>query len=154
MLFTLTSSAFADGSPIPNKHTRLGKNIAPRLEWAGAPDETRSFALVVEDPDAPNGTFRHWGVFNIPGDRNALPEGSDIAPNGGLRFCENDFGNGRYYGPQPPKGHGVHHYHFRLAALDVHALSIPASAGIQAMWREARKHTIAETSLTGTFEQT
>ncbi|CDM62388.1 MULTISPECIES: YbhB/YbcL family Raf kinase inhibitor-like protein [Rhizobium] len=153
MPFILSSAAFADGCPIPEKYSRLGENIAPPLSWSGAPDNTRSFALVVEDPDAPNGTFRHWGVFNIPPERNELPESSDTAPGGTARFCNNDFGNARYDGPQPPKGHGTHRYQFKLAALDVLNLSIPAQAGAKAMWEEAGKHAIAQASLTGTFEQ-
>jgi Raf kinase inhibitor-like YbhB/YbcL family protein len=153
MPLVLTSAAFEDGAPIPVKHTRLGENIAPPLSWAGAPPDARSFALIVEDPDAPRGTFRHWGVYNIPSERSGLSGSSDTVPGGGPRFCENDFGNARYDGPQPPKGHGVHHYHFKLAALDVPSLSIPSSAGIDTMWKEAKKHAIADASLTGTFEQ-
>ncbi|MGH6808058.1 MAG: YbhB/YbcL family Raf kinase inhibitor-like protein, partial [Ensifer adhaerens] len=101
-----------------------------------------------------SGTFRHCGVFNIPAEWDSLPESADTAPGGGSRFAENDFGNARYDGPQPPKGHGLHHYHFRLAALDVPSLQIPGSAGVAAMWREAKKHMLAETALTGTFETT
>jgi Raf kinase inhibitor-like YbhB/YbcL family protein len=108
--------------------------------------------LIVEDPDAPSGTFRHCGIFNIPAEVNELQESADTAPGGGPRFSENDFGNARYDGPQPPRGHGVHHYHFRLAALDVANLSVPSSAGVEAMWREARKHILAQADLTGTFE--
>jgi Raf kinase inhibitor-like YbhB/YbcL family protein len=124
----------------------------PPLKWNGAPHEVRSYVLMIEDPDAPAGTFHHCGIFNIPADWDGLPESADTAPGGGPRFVENDFGNARYDGPQPPKGHGIHHYHFRLAALDVPSLAIAGSAGVEAMWREARKHTLAQTSLTGTFE--
>lgn len=152
MPLVLTSAAFVDGAPIPVRHTRLGENIAPPLSWTGAPADTKSFALIVEDPDAPRGTFRHWGVYNIAAERSGLSENSDTAPGGGPRFCKNDFGNARYDGPQPPKGHGVHHYHFSLAALDVPSLSLPSSPGIEAMWKEAKKHAIANASLTGTFE--
>jgi Raf kinase inhibitor-like YbhB/YbcL family protein len=152
MSLTLVSSAFAEGGKIPEKYSRIGENLFPPLAWNGAPDGVQSFALIVEDPDAPSGTFRHCGIFNIPAEVNELPESADTAPGGGLRFSENDFGNARYDGPQPPKGHGVHHYYFRLAALDVPNLSVPSSAGIEAMWREARKHTLSQASLSGTFE--
>lgn len=152
MSLTLVSSAFADGGRIPKKYSRMGENLFPPLAWNGAPEGVQSYALIVEDPDAPSGTFRHCGVFNIPAEVNELPESVDTTPGGGPRFAENDFGNARYDGPQPPKGHGVHHYHFRLAALDVPNLSVPSSAGVEAMWREARKHTLAQAGLTGTFE--
>lgn len=154
MSLTLMSPAFSDGGRIPDKYARRGQNLFPPLKWSGAPGAVRSFALIVEDPDAPSGTFRHCGVFNIPAEWDSLPESADTAPGGGSRFAENDFGNARYDGPQPPKGHGLHHYHFRLAALDVPSLQIPGSAGVAAMWREAKKHMLAETALTGTFETT
>ncbi|MGI0524733.1 YbhB/YbcL family Raf kinase inhibitor-like protein [Rhizobium giardinii] len=152
MSLTLVSSAFPDGGKIPRKFSRLGENLFPPLTWTGAPDGVQSYALIVEDPDAPSGTFRHCGIFNIPAEVNELRESADTAPGGGPRFSENDFGNARYDGPQPPRGHGVHHYHFRLAALDVPNLSVPSSAGIAAMWREARKHILEQADLTGTFE--
>lgn len=116
----------------------------------GAPAETKSYVLIVEDPDAPNGTFRHCGIFNIPADWNELSQSADTAPGGGPRFSQNDFGNGRYDGPQPPKGHGLHHYHFKLAALDVANLTIPDAEGAEAMWNAAQKHILEETFVTGT----
>lgn len=152
MALTLMSPAFADGEPIPKKYTRNGENLFPPLKWTGVPDGTRSFALVVEDPDAPSGLFRHCGMFNIPPTKDGLPESVDTSPDQGPRYSENDFGNARYDGPQPPKGHGVHHYHFRLAALDVPSLTIPGTAGVKVMWDEANKHILAKAVLTGTFE--
>ncbi|MGK9054231.1 YbhB/YbcL family Raf kinase inhibitor-like protein [Neorhizobium petrolearium] len=114
MTLTLISPAFADGEPIPVKYTRLGENLMPPLKWSGPPEQTKSYVLIVEDPDAPNGTFRHCGAFNIPANWNELSQSADTAPDGGPSFSQNDFGNARYDGPQPPKGHGLHHYHFRL----------------------------------------
>jgi Raf kinase inhibitor-like YbhB/YbcL family protein len=149
----LISPAFADGEPIPRKFTRLGDNLCPALKWYGAPAGTKSFVLMIEDPDAPRGTFYHLGIYNIPPDWEGLPESVDTRPGEGRpRFAKNDFGNVQYDGPQPPPGHGLHHYHFRLAALEVPALSIPAAAGVEAMWREARKVAIAEAELVGTYE--
>lgn len=152
MALTLMSPAFADGEPIPKKYTRNGENLFPPLKWTGVPVGTRSFALVVEDPDAPSGLFRHCGMFNIPPTENSLPESVDTSPDQGPRYSENDFGNARYDGPQPPKGHGVHRYHLRLVALDVPNLTIPGTAGVKVMWDEANKHILAEAVLTGTFE--
>src|SRR5687767_2275713 len=120
MALTLRTPAFADGKKIPVKYTRDGDNLSPPLAWTGAASGTKSFALIVEDPDAPRGTFYHWAVFNIPADRDGLPEGFGNKPVGaGIKAGVNDFGNVGYDGPEPPHGHGVHHYHFRLAALDV-----------------------------------
>ena len=152
MSLVLNSPAFDEGTQIPARFSRLGENILPPLIWNGAPADVKSYALMVEDPDAPNGTFRHCGVFNIPADWDGLPESAHVDPHGGPQFAENDFGNIRYDGPQPPKGHGLHHYHFRLAALDVPSLSVPVSAGVEAMWREAKKHTLSQAELIGTFE--
>lgn len=154
MPLTLTSPAFAEGDRIPVKYTRDADNLSPPLAWSGAPAGTKSFALVVEDPDAPRGTFRHWGVFNIPADRDRLPESIETGPAARpLRFARNDFGNARYDGPQPPRGHGVHHYHFRLMALDVPSLAIPGDAGVEAIRREAGKHSLAEAEVIGVYER-
>src|SRR5262245_2939409 len=101
MTFQLSSPAFANGEPIPEKHARSGGNLPPLLAWSGAPRETLSFALVVEDPDAPSGTFRHWGVYNLPAEVTSLPD------ENGHAEAINDFGDRGYGGPQPPRGHGV-----------------------------------------------
>lgn len=150
MALKVSSPAFKDGSPIPDKYAKDGDNLSPPLEWAGAPEETRSFALLVEDPDAPSGTFLHWAVYDIPADRTGLGEGVDVSAFGrGI----NDFGNDRYDGPQPPSGHGVHHYHFRVAALDTDRLEdVTPGAGAMAVWDEALRHVIAEGELIGTYE--
>jgi Raf kinase inhibitor-like YbhB/YbcL family protein len=152
MSLNLVSTAFANGERIPQRYARLGENLLPPLRWNGAPADVQSYALMIEDPDAPSGTFRHCGIFNIPPEWDGLPESTDTASRDGVRFVENDFGNVRYDGPQPPRGHGVHHYYFRLAALDVASLPVTGSAGVEGMWREARKHFLAQASLVGTFE--
>ncbi|WIY53575.1 YbhB/YbcL family Raf kinase inhibitor-like protein [Devosia sp. YIM 151766] len=147
MPLTLTSPAFADGQPIPLKYTRDGENLAPPLQWTGAPETVESFILIVEDPDAPNGTFRHWAIYNIPDDWDGLPENVETGSDGAMRYGRNDFGNAHYDGPEPPKGHGVHHYHFRLGALSVPKLDIAADTDIKDLWRQAEKHLIAEARL-------
>jgi Raf kinase inhibitor-like YbhB/YbcL family protein len=152
MSMTLISPAFAEGERMPEKYTRLGENLMPPLKWQGTPADAKSFALIMEDPDAPSGIFRHCGVFNIPKDWNELSQSADTAPGGAPRFSRNDFGNTRYDGPQPPKGHGTHHYQFRIAALNVSNLTVPDTAGAEAMWNEARRHILSEASLTGTFD--
>jgi hypothetical protein len=98
-MLTLTSPAFAEGERIPLKYTRDGDNLSPPLRWTGVPEGTRSFVLIMEDPDAPGGTFRHWAAYNIPPDRRSLPESVETQPEGNaLRYAANDFGNERYAG--------------------------------------------------------
>jgi Raf kinase inhibitor-like YbhB/YbcL family protein len=153
MTFVLESPAFRHGETIPEKYSRTGQNVSPPLVWSGAPEGTRSFVLVVEDPDAPSGTFRHWGVYDIDGTRDRLPEGTTAgAKTESLGHGVNDFGNAHYDGPQPPKGHGVHHYDFRLAALDVETLDMDRRAPIEQIWKAAEPHILAEAELVGTFE--
>lgn len=152
MALTLSSPAFSEGGPMPARFTRDGENVSPPLRWSGAPEGTRSFALVVEDPDAPSGTFGHWAVFNIPPDANELPEAADGKPGtDALRQGKNDFGNTHYDGPAPPRGDSAHEYHFRLAAPDVPSLSVPGQVGVHQLWREARKHALEETELVATY---
>lgn len=114
----LSSSAFDNHGRIPARHTGEGEDVSPPLAWSGAPQGTRSFAVLCHDPDAPlvkAGTYGyvHWVVYNLPASTNALEEASD-AGTAGL----NDFGKGSYGGPMPPEGHGVHHYYFWILALD------------------------------------
>jgi Raf kinase inhibitor-like YbhB/YbcL family protein len=153
MAFSLESPAFRDGDRIPDKYARAGENLSPPLVWKDAPQGTRSFVLVVEDPDAPSGVFRHWGLYDIRPERDRLPEGTTAgAKTESLGHGINDFGNPRYDGPQPPKGHGVHHYHFRLAALDVESLHCDEKAKVADVLNQARPHVIAEAGLVGTYE--
>jgi Raf kinase inhibitor-like YbhB/YbcL family protein len=160
MPLTLRTPAFANGKPIPKKYTRDGENLSPPLAWSGAPAGTRSFVLIVEDPDAPHGTFYHWAMFNIPGDRDGLAEGAgkpSLAKSGDGASAPalglNDFGNLGYDGPEPPHGHGVHHDHFRLAALDVPSLRLPQRVEVAAVWAEATKHALATAEVVGTYER-
>lgn len=154
MAFVLNSPAFPDGHEIPRKHARDGENLSPPLEWQDPPPGTQSYMLIVEDPDAPSGTFRHWAVYNIDAGRNRLPEG--VSAGGwtdSLSHGVNDFGNPQYDGPQPPRGHGKHHYHFRLGALDVPSLDLPPTASTDEVLEEARPHIIAEAEMVGTYER-
>ncbi|HUZ72527.1 MAG TPA: YbhB/YbcL family Raf kinase inhibitor-like protein [Stellaceae bacterium] len=150
MPFAISSPAFADGQPIPALYSCVGANISPPIMWRDAPSGTRSFVLVVEDPDAPGRVFRHWGVYDIPADRTALSQGASLE---GLARAINDFGHARYDGPCPPPGTGVHHYRFRLAALDRAALVVGADADVAALWRAAQPYVIAEAELVGTYSR-
>jgi Raf kinase inhibitor-like YbhB/YbcL family protein len=153
MPFTITSPVFRNGEVIPTRHTRDGENLSPPLEWRDAPPETRSYVLIVEDPDAPSGMFRHWAMYNIPADGVGLPEGASAQGHRGAGEGVNGFGNARYDGPQPPKGHGPHHYHFRLAALDVPRLDVSASAKVEDVWAKAQPHIVAEAEVVGVYER-
>lgn len=153
MPLTITSPAFRDGEVIPPRYTRDGENLSPPLEWRDAPPETKSFVLIVEDPDAPSGTFRHWAMYNIPASETGLPEGASGQGHSGAGEGMNGFRNARYDGPQPPKGHGPHHYHFRLAALDAQRLDMPASAKAEDIWAKAQPHIIAEAEVVGVYER-
>jgi Raf kinase inhibitor-like YbhB/YbcL family protein len=153
MALTLTSPAFARNQKIPNQFSRDGGNVSPPIEWQGAPAGTRSFALVVEDPDAPRGTFRHWAAYDIPPDARRLTEGAGSRNQGSaIHMATNDFGNTQYDGPQPPPGHGVHHYHFRLFALDVPQLEVPPECRAKDVLDAARDHALAEADVVGVFE--
>ena len=145
---TLSSDGFKNGQPIPTDYTCDGSDKTPLLHWSDAPEATKSFALVIDDPDAPSGTFRHWGVFNIPSQARSIGGGERIGTE-----VTNDFGTQGYKGPCPPKGHGIHHYHVKLFALDVEKLDLPAGAKVVDVENAARKHAIAEGEIIGTYER-
>ena len=145
---SLSSDAFQNGQPIPSYHTCDGANRSPPLSWGEPPEGTKSFALVVDDPDAPSGTFRHWGAFDIPASTRRVGAGQSIGAQ-----ARNDFGNAGYGGPCPPKGHGPHHYHFKLFALDVDRLGLNAEPKVADVEREAEKHALGRAELVGTYER-
>ena len=144
----LTSDAFQNGQPIPVQYTCDGANQTPMLHWGEPPPGTKSFALVIDDPDAPSGTFRHWGVFDIPPSARSIGGSQRIGGE-----VSNDFGTTGYGGPCPPKGHGPHHYHFKLFALDVDQLEVPSNAKVVDVENAAQKHALAEGELIGTYER-
>jgi Raf kinase inhibitor-like YbhB/YbcL family protein len=142
----LRSSAFAPGETIPKKFAGDGDNLSPPLEWSSPPVGTKSFALIVEDPDAPSGTFLHWGIYNIDADRRRLPEGFAASGEG-----VNGFGHSRYDGPQPPPGDAAHHYHFKLAALDTRRIDLKPKASVDELWSTVEPHILAQTELVGLY---
>ncbi len=150
----INSSAFSDGDAIPRRFTCDGENLSPPLHWSGAPTETLSFALLCDDPDAPAGTWRHWAVYDLAADRTDLPEGAGRRGGGKtLRQAVNDFGDAAYGGPCPPRGHGPHHYHFRLLALSTDHLGVGPEASCRDVNRQARKYLIAESVLIGLYQR-
>lgn len=149
----ISSSAFGPNDVIPREFTCDGADLSPPLLWTDPPAGTRSFALIVEDPDAPRGIFRHWGLYNLPADRRALETGEGNRESGDFRQAHNDFGKIGYGGPCPPRGHGPHRYRFRLLALDVETLSIGTSPTIEKLLDRAEPHILASTVLTGQYER-
>jgi Raf kinase inhibitor-like YbhB/YbcL family protein len=150
----LRSSAFSDGETIPRRFTCEGEDLSPPLQWSDTPAETRSFVVLCDDPDAPGGIWHHWAVYDIPANRAALPEGAGGYGGGeGLKQAINDFGRSGYGGPCPPRGHGPHHYHFRLLALSTALLPVRKDPSCRDVEREARKHLIGEASLVGLYER-
>jgi Raf kinase inhibitor-like YbhB/YbcL family protein len=151
MPFQLISSAFADGGWIPDLHTGQGADISPSLEWAQEPTGTRSFALVVDDPDAPAGSWNHWLLYDLPSKIHNLAQGWKLTGPG--ISGKNDFGKVGYGGPCPPKGHGPHRYFFRLYALDIDTVGLPAGAQRSALDSAVKGHILAETLYMGRYER-
>jgi Raf kinase inhibitor-like YbhB/YbcL family protein len=143
----ISSPAFKEHGQIPEKHTTDGEDVSPALEWTGAPDGTKAFAIVVHDPDAPlvDG-FTHWVAYGIPADATGLPEGADHVIQG-----TNSMGNARYNGPAPPPGHGVHHYYFWVYALD-DDLALDPGLDRRALIDAIEDHVIEQARVIGTYE--
>lgn len=120
MSLPVRSTAFDRGSRIPKRHTGDGEDLSPPFSWEGVPAATASLALVCDDPDAPGKTWAHWVLYDLPAATRSLPEGipaRETLPDGSKQG-RNDFGKIGYGGPSPPRGHGDHHYHFKVYALD------------------------------------
>ena len=145
MPFAVSSPAFSNGAEIPRRHTCDGENRSPVLVWRDTPTGTRSFVLIVDDPDAPSGTFTHWVLFDIPA---GLTELSEAATSVG-RSGRNDFGKDGYGGPCPPKGHGPHRYFFKLSALDVETLELLDGTSRSRVEAAMKGHTLATRSSPG-----
>jgi Raf kinase inhibitor-like YbhB/YbcL family protein len=149
----VTTDAFAAGATIPEQYTCSGANKSPALKWTGAPATARSFALITDDPDAPRGTFVHWVVFDIPATVTSLPEDvprTETIAGGGTQG-DNGAGKLGYFGPCPPPGK-VHHYHFRLFALDS-TLGLKPGADADAVRSAMNGHTVASGELIGTYSR-
>jgi Raf kinase inhibitor-like YbhB/YbcL family protein len=144
---TVTSSAFDDGGTIPRRYSCDGDEVSPPLAWKGVPDGAHELALLVEDPDAPGGTFVHWVLFNIPADANGLAEG-DVPTN--ARQGQSSTGEAAYAGPCPPKGDAPHHYEFTLYALKS-GLDLPDGAAADDVRAAVAKAALARGRLVGRF---
>lgn len=150
MSFEIRSDAFAAGQEIPSRYSCDGEDISPGLSWTGAPQGTASFALILDDPDAPAGTWVHWVLFNVPGQATALSEALPVEPElaDGSRHGSNSWGSVGYGGPCPPRG--THRYFFKLYALDT-ALELEAGASKDQLLAAMQGHILAEAELMGEY---
>src|SRR5438094_2839023 len=149
--FALTSPAFEAGGNIPAEFSCQGADASPALSWADPPSKTQSFALVVDDPDAPSGTWVHWVAYDLPATLHSLPEGvpkQENVPGGGIQG-ENDFQKIGYGGPCPPPGK-PHRYFFKLYALDA-PLKLKPRATKEQVMEALKPHLLGESQLMGTF---
>jgi len=147
----IKSTAFGDGEDIPSEHTCDGEDTSPELSWSGAPEGTRSFALIMDDPDAPGGIFTHWVIFNIPGGSVELAEGVPTSAElpTGARQGRNGFGRTGYDGPCPPRGIS-HHYQFVIYALDK-VLDLAGGASKGQVVDAMEGHILGEGELVGIY---
>jgi len=155
MPLTIQSPAFQPNGNIPRLHTCEGNDVSPPLQWHGEPANTKSFAVVVDDPDAPDPkapkmTWVHWVAYNVPASTHALSEGASRKMPAGTREGKNDWKGTGYGGPCPPVGR--HRYFHKIYALDVELpdLHEPTKAGLEAAMKG---HVIAQAELVGTYQK-
>ena len=142
---TVTSTAFRDGGTIPRRYTCDGDGVSPPLAWQGVPANTGALALVVDDPDAPRGTFTHWVVLDLEHTTTSIAESQS-----GLTQANNSAGKPAYFGPCPPSG--THHYRFTVYALSK-ATALPAGTKLDEALKAIDAQTIARGRLTGLYSR-
>jgi Raf kinase inhibitor-like YbhB/YbcL family protein len=151
MSFVLETKAFPKAGEIPARYTCSGDDVSPALSWSGVPQGTQSFVLIVDDPDAPSGTFTHWIIYDLPAATHQLPEGVSKTDDlsGGGRQGRNDFRRVGYGGPCPPPGK-AHRYFFKLYALNA-VLNLPAGASRKDVEGAMHGLVLAQAELMGKF---
>ena len=160
MSLAILSSAFSNGQVIPRKHTGDGEDLSPPLAWSGVPEGAKELALICDDPDAPTPEpWVHWLIYKIPPTVQELPEGVPASPSVEKPFTalqgRNSWPSGQnvgYRGPAPPRGHGVHHYHFKLYALSS-ALALKPGADKRALLAAMAGQVLAEAEIVGTYKR-
>ena len=154
MAFEIRSSVITDNALMSAEQAGGrcgGENVSPDLEWSGVPSDAKSLALVVHDPDAPRAEgFYHWIAVDIPPSVRAVAKGEKFQPP--ARELPGDYGVPGYNGPCPPAGHGAHHYHFTVYALDVSKIDIPSGAEPFEAAEQIRSHSVGQATLVGLFE--
>ena len=153
MPFQISSMAFSSGEKIPQKFTCEGPDVSPQLNWTEAPGAAQSFALIMDDPDAPAGIWVHWVLYNLPANTRELPEDMEKREQlaTGALQGRNDFRTIGYGGPCPPPGK-PHRYYFKLYALD-RVLGLKSGATKQELLKAMNGHVLAEGELMGTFKR-
>jgi Raf kinase inhibitor-like YbhB/YbcL family protein len=153
MSFKLSSTSFVAGGMIPKQFSCEGTDLSPALEWSGAPENTKSFSLIADDPDAPVGTWVHWVLYDLPADAKQLAEGvpKDELLANGARQGKNDFRRIGYGGPCPPPG-PAHRYFFKLYALDA-KLNLKAGASKADVEKAMVGHILAQATLMGRYQR-
>ena len=153
MSLTLSSQSFANGGDIPKQFTCEGADISPQLSWSAPPAGNKSFALLVDDPDAPVGNWNHWTLWNLPASAGGLPEGvrKEAQLPDGTQQGMNDFHKVGYNGPCPPAGK-PHRYYFKLFALDA-KLDLKSGAGKPELERAMKGHILAQAEWMGRFKR-
>lgn len=146
--FSLNSKSLTNDSPIPKRYTCDGEDVSPDLTWNNPPAKTKSFALILSDPDAPGGRFYHWVLYNLPPTLTNLSEGLTQLPEGAMHG-KNSWGRARYNGPCPPKG-STHRYIFTLYALDT-VLPLSADSDVATVLESLENNILAKTSFTAKF---
>jgi Raf kinase inhibitor-like YbhB/YbcL family protein len=153
-MLTLSTPIFKPDGPIPPKYTCEGADVSPRLSWQNLPAATKSLVLIMDDPDAPRGTFDHWIAYDIPPSMTELAE--NFPPGGeiqGIKQGKNDMGMMGYGGPCPPPGHGVHHYRFKLYAVDLPTLGLAPGAAKKEIEAKMRGHILENAEMVGVYKR-
>ena len=157
LALTLRSPSFIEGTNIPVQNTCDGKDLSPPLQWGEIPSKVQSYALVMEDPDAPSGPWIHWVIYNIPGNSTSLEEGIEKIENlkngakQGVSWGVKEFSRLGYQGPCPPPGK-PHRYIFKLIALD-HSLNLPAKLSKFELEKAIQGHILGQTQLVGNYSR-
>ena len=157
MSIQLQSPAFGPNQHMPRKYTGDGENVSPPIKWSGLPPGTRELALIVDDPDAPMAEpFVHWVIYKIPSDSPGLPEQLPKSPKprtpDHTLQGKNTYRHIGYDGPAPPPGHGLHHYHFRVYALDK-PLEVETGLDNKSLLASMSGHILDTGELVGTYER-
>jgi len=164
MKLTIQSSAFVHGEPIPRRYSGEGEELSVPLSWSGLGEGVKELALIVDDPDVPRPDpdapraepWVHWVIYKIPAEVSGLAEGiaaeAELSTPVGALQGKNTSGGIGYQGPMPPLGHGVHHYHFKLYALDTQ-LELKAGADKQALLAAMEGHVVGQSELVGTYQR-
>ncbi len=149
---SLSGMAFKDGGEILKRYTCDGEDASPPLSWSGTPDGTKSYVIIMQDPDAPGSTFTHWVLYDLPASVTDLSEGieKEAELNESWKQGINDFGGVGYGGPCSPRG-SKHRYVFTLYALDTSSLNLKGKATKEEVLKATKVHVLSETSLTGVY---